>query len=232
MLRKHTIFHYKGIPKLKKLLIFDLDGTLGDTLSTLTESMNSVLSEFSFPLVDDAHICRALGNGMLMLCRRCLPAEYYDDASVYEPFLSKYKEAYARNYLDIDEPYEGLREAIETLKARGYEVASLSNKPHRYTVDIVEKLFGKGYFADIRGMIEGVPTKPDPTSFLDIASKLGFSAENTIMIGDSDPDINVAAAAGASCIAVSWGYRTREELTSAGAKTIIDKPCELLEILK
>ncbi len=217
---------------MKKLLIFDLDGTLADTMPTLNESMNSVLDEYSFPRVDGAKICAALGNGMLMLCRRCLPAEYYDDASVYEPFLVKYKEAYARNYLDIDAPYAGLGEVIDTLKARGYAVASLSNKPHRYTVDIVEKLFGKGYFADIRGMIEGVPTKPDPTSFLDIASKLGFSADDTIMIGDSEPDINVANAAGASCIAVSWGYRTRGELTSAGAKTIIDTPNELLEILK
>ncbi len=217
---------------MKKLLIFDLDGTLADTLSTLTESMNSVLSEFSFPSVDDAHICRSIGNGMLMLCRRCVPAEYYDDESVYMPFLEKYKSAYARNYLDIDEPYEGLIEVIAELKSRGYTVASLSNKPHRYTVDIVEKLFGKGTFADVRGMIEGVPTKPDPTSFLDIAAKLGFTAENTVMIGDSDPDINVARNAGAECIAVTWGYRTREQLESAGAKTIINTPCELLEILK
>lgn len=217
---------------MKKLLIFDLDGTLADTLPTLTESMNSVLDEFSLPLVDNAKVCASLGDGMLILCRRCIPAEYYDDASVYEPFLAKYKEAYAKNYLDIDEPYAGLREVIDELKSRGYTVASLSNKPHRYTVDIIEKLFGKSYFADIRGMIEGVPTKPDPTAFLDIAKNLGFSAEGTVMIGDSQPDINVAAAAGASCVAVSWGYRTREELVAAGAKTIIDKPNDLLEILK
>ena len=217
---------------MKKLLIFDLDGTLGDTLPTLTESMNSVLSEFSYPLVDDAHICRAIGNGMELMCRRCIPAEHYNNAEIYRPFLARYKEEYAKNYLNIDEPYAGLADAIAELKARGYAIAALSNKPHRYTVDIVEKLFGKGYFADIRGMIEGVPTKPDPTSFLDIASNLGFTAENTIMIGDSEPDINVANNAGAECIAVSWGYRSREQLEAAGAKTIIDKPCELLEILK
>lgn len=217
---------------MKKLLIFDLDGTLADTLPTLTESMNSVLAECSYPLVDDAHVCRSIGNGMLMLCRRCVPAEFYDDENIYMPFLAKYKEAYARNYLDLDEPYDGLIETIAELKARGYTVASLSNKPHRYTVDIVEKLFGKGTFADVRGMIEGVPTKPDPTSFLDIAKSLGFTAENTIMIGDSEPDINVANNAGAECISVSWGYRTREQLTAAGAKTIIDTPKELLEILK
>ena len=217
---------------MKKLLIFDLDGTLGDTLPTLTESMNSVLSEFSYPLVDDAHICRAIGNGMELMCRRCIPAEHYNNAEIYRPFLARYKEEYAKNYLNIDEPYAGLADAIAELKARGYAVASLSNKPHRYTVDIVEKLFGKGTFADIRGMIEGVPTKPDPTSFLDIAEKLGFTAENTIMIGDSEPDINVANNAGANCIAVTWGYRTREQLEAAGAKTIIVTPSELLEILK
>lgn len=217
---------------MKKLLIFDLDGTLADTLPTLTESMNSVLAECSYPLVDDAHICRSIGNGMLMLCRRCIPAEYYDDENVYLPFLARYKETYARNYLDLDAPYEGLGEVIAELKKRGYTIASLSNKPHRYTVDIVEKLFGKGTFSDVRGMIEGVPTKPDPTSFLDIANGLGFTAENTIMIGDSEPDINVANNAGAESIAVCWGYRTREQLTAAGAKTIINTPKELLEILK
>ena len=217
---------------MKKLLIFDLDGTLGDTVPTLTESMNAVLAEFSYPLVDDAHICRSLGNGMEQLCRRCVPAEFHDEPSVYLPFLARYKEQYAKNYLNIDEPYAGLAEAIAELKARGYTVASLSNKPHRYTVDIVEKLFGKDYFAEIRGMIDGVPIKPDPTSFLDIVKKLGFTPENAIMIGDSDPDVNVSRNAGADCIAVSWGYRSREQLAQAGAKTIIDHPCELLEILK
>ena len=217
---------------MKKLLIFDLDGTLGDTVPTLTESMNTVLAEYSFPLVDDAKICFAIGNGMELMCRRCIPAEYYDDATVYFPFRARYKEEYAKNYLNIDEPYAGLADAIAELKSRGYEIAALSNKPHRYTVDIVEKLFGKGYFADVRGMIEGVPTKPDPTSFLDIAKGLGFTADNTIMIGDSEPDILVAKNAGADCIAVSWGYRSREQLMAAGAVTIIDKPHELLEILK
>ena len=217
---------------MKKLLIFDLDGTLGDTVPTLTESMNAVLAEFSYPLVDNAHICRSLGNGMEQLCRRCVPTEFHDEPSVYLPFLARYKEAYAKNYLNIDEPYAGLAEAIGELKSRGYTVASLSNKPHRYTVDIVEKLFGRGYFAEIRGMIDGVPIKPDPTSFLDIVKKLGFAPENAVMIGDSDPDVNVAQNAGADCIAVSWGYRSREQLAAAGAKTIIDRPHELLEILK
>lgn len=217
---------------MKKLLIFDLDGTLGDTVPTLTESMNAVLAEFSYPLVDNDHICRSLGNGMEQLCRRCVPAEFHDDPAVYLPFLARYKEQYAKNYLNIDEPYAGLAEAIAELKRRGYTIATLSNKPHRYTVDIVEKLFGKGYFAEIRGMIDGVPIKPDPTSFLDIASNLGFTTENTVMIGDSDPDVCVAKNAGAECIAVSWGYRSREQLAEAGAVTIIDNPHELTEILK
>lgn len=217
---------------MKKLLIFDLDGTLADTLPTLTESMNSVLAEISFPLIDDDHTRASLGDGMLTLCRRCIPTEYYDDKNVYLPFLAKYREAYARNYLNLDAPYEGLIEVIAELKKRGYTVASLSNKPHRYTVDIVEKLFGKGTFAEIRGMIEGVPIKPDPTSFLDIAGKLGFSAADTVMIGDGEPDIHVSQNAGASCISVSWGYRTRDQLTAAGATTIIDKTRELLDILK
>lgn len=217
---------------MKKLLIFDLDGTLADTLPTLTESMNSVLAEFSFPLIDDDHTRASLGDGMLTLCRRCIPAEHFDNEEVYLPFVAKYREAYARNYLDLDAPYEGLIEVIAELKKRGYTVASLSNKPHRYTVDIVEKLFGKGTFAEIRGMVEGVPIKPDPTAFLDIVEKLGFTPADTVMIGDGETDFNVSRNAGASCISVSWGYRSREQLAAAGATTIIDKTRELLEILK
>ena len=217
---------------MKKLLIFDLDGTLADTMPTLTESMNSVLSAYSFPHVDDAHVSRAIGNGMELMCRRCIPAEHYDNAEIYLPFLASYKAAYAKNYLNIDEPYAGLADSIAELKSRGYALAALSNKPHRYTVDIVEKLFGKGYFADVRGMMDGVPSKPDPTSFLDIAAKLGYNAENTVMVGDSEPDIAVARNAGSECIAVSWGYRTRDRLEAAGAVTIINDPHELLEILK
>ena len=216
---------------MKKLLIFDLDGTLADTLPTLTESMNSVLAEFSYPLVDNDHICRSLGNGMEQLCRRCVPSEFHDEPSVYLPFLARYKEQYAKNYLNIDEPYAGLAEAIAELKRRGYTIATLSNKPHRYTVDIVEKLFGKGYFAEIRGMIDGVPIKPDPTSFLDIVGKLGFTPENAVMIGDLPADVNAAVSAGANCIGALWGYSTRETLKENGATLFAAKPTDILTII-
>ncbi len=216
---------------MKNLLIFDLDGTLADTLPTLTAAMNSALDRFGFPPVTGEKVRLSIGNGILMLCRRCIPAEFYDEATVYEPFAEKYREAYAENYI-VDKPYDGLTEIIPELKARGYTVACLSNKPHKYTVDIVEKLFPEGLFCEIHGMKEGIPAKPDPTSFLAIAARQGFSAKDTVMIGDSEPDLNVAKNAGADHILCSWGYRTREQLLAAGANNIIDKTEELLNILK
>jgi phosphoglycolate phosphatase len=110
--------------------------------------MNSVLADYGFPPVDDAHICYAIGNGMELMCRRCIPSEHYDNADIYLPFLASYKAAYAKNYLNIDEPYAGLAETIAELKSRGYAIAALSNKPHRYTVDIVEKLWFNLYFCN------------------------------------------------------------------------------------
>ncbi len=216
---------------MKKLLIFDLDGTLADTLPTLTAAMNSALAEYGFPLVTDEKVRISIGNGILMLCRRCLPSEYYDDAGVYEPFAEKYREAYSRDYI-VERPYDGLLEIIPELRMRGYAVACLSNKPHKYTVDIVEKLFPANTFCEIHGMKEGIPAKPDPTSLLAIAERQGFTAENTVMIGDSEPDLNVANNAGADCILCSWGYRTHDQLAAAGATAIIDQTQELLEILK
>ena len=215
---------------MKKLLIFDLDGTLADTMPTLAEAMNRSLEAFSFPTVTVEKVSASIGNGMVMLCRRCVPTEFYDDESVYIPFVQKYKESYAQNYLNIDEPYNGLSEAVTELKERGYTLAALSNKPHVYTVDIVEKLFGKDCFSDIRGMMDGIPSKPDPTSFLDIASNLGFTAENTIMIGDSEPDLNVSQNAGAECISVTWGFRTAEQLINSGAKHLVERPIEILNL--
>lgn len=216
---------------MKKLIVFDLDGTLADTLPTLTEAMNLTLASYSFPLVGREDIRRAIGNGMELLCRRCIPTEHRDDPDVYMPFLADYKRAYAECYLNIDAPYDGLRPVLDELKARGYTLAALSNKPHAYTVDIIEKLFGRGFFAELRGMCEGVPPKPDPTSLLDIARTLGFTAESTVMIGDSEPDIIVANNAGVACITVCWGYRTRKQLTEAGATAIAAAPEELLDIL-
>lgn len=217
---------------MKKLLIFDLDGTLADTLPTLTAAMNSALADYGFPTVTYEKVSASIGNGIPMLCRRCIPSEYHDDASVYEPFIEAYRAAYAQNYLDVDAPYDGLREVIPELKRRGYELACLSNKAHRYTVDIVEKLFPEGLFCEIHGLKDGVPAKPDPTSLLAIANRAGFCAADTVMIGDSEPDIRVAANAGADCIICGWGYRTRDQLFAAGAKTVIDKAEELLDILK
>ncbi len=216
---------------MKKLLIFDLDGTLADTLPTLTAAMNSALAQFGFPTVAKEKVCASIGNGMLMLCRRCVPAEHYDNIPLCESFMETYKAAYARDYL-VDKPYDGLLEIIPELKARGYAIACLSNKPHKYTVDIVEKLFPAGTFCEIHGMKDGVPAKPDPTSLLAIAERYGFTACDCIMIGDSEPDLNVANNAHADCILCSWGYRTHEQLAAAGATTIIDQTQELLEILK
>ena len=214
-----------------KLLVFDLDGTLVDTLPTLLCAMNRTLEDHSFPTTSYDHLARSLGNGMEILCRRCLPAEYFDAPSVYLPFTEAYKRHYALTYADVNYPYEGFYETLDELKSRGYILAVLSNKPHEYTVRIIEKIFGTEQFSTVFGFRPGHLTKPDPSSFLEICKIAGVSPDQSVMIGDSQPDIGVAAASGASCICVTWGYRTEDELIADGGKIIVRSTRELLSIL-
>ena len=217
----------------KPLLIFDLDGTLCDTMPVLTESINRTLTEFSLPTKTMDEVRAAVGNGARTLCRRVLPLALQGDEELVDRFHARYDEIYGELYLrSQSDVYSGVYDAVRTLHCRGYTLAVFSNKPNIFTVNLVRAAFGDEYFALIRGAVDGQPRKPDPEALLSICRTLGFGSSETFMIGDSEPDVCAALAAKTGIVAVGWGYRSHDELISAGATLIVDSAEELCRIFE
>ena len=210
------------------LLIFDLDGTLADTIYSIRDAVNIALGKAGFPERNYEDVRMAIGNGARKLIERCLP-EDKRDAETLARVYRDYEAAYDTTYLLADRCYDGLYEVILALKERGYTIAVLSNKQDFYVKGIVNALFPEGVISFVQGQTE-LPTKPDPTVPLMICRELGFSASETAFIGDSDVDIVTGKNAGMYSVGVSWGYRPREVLAERGADAIADAPAELLGI--
>lgn len=214
-----------------KLLIFDLDGTLADTIPAITDGMNLALDECGYPRCNNDHLRRSIGNGARMLCRRMLPVELYDDDQAVDQLLRIYDRAYGLTYMNTTENYPGISRVISELKRRGYQLAVLSNKQDPYVRDLISALFPDGEFSIAMGDLPGRARKPDPDTALKICSSLGISPDETVMIGDGETDVMVAKNAGfASGIAVSWGYRPIHLLREAGADVIIHSAEQLLDL--
>ncbi len=194
-------------------LIFDLDGTLVESLPGIAASLNRALSLHGLPQHGHAAVRRFIGDGAKMLVTRALaPGEA---ALHLDSVLKSFGEDYAISWQDGTVPYEGIPEMLAELKSRGIPLAVLSNKPHPFTVEIVGRLFPKNTFAAILGNREGMPHKPDPTGALELAETLATLPENCLLIGDSTMDLDTAKNAGMESIAVTWGYHDRERLAHA-----------------
>ena len=208
-------------------LIFDLDGTLVESLPGIAASLNRALSLHGLPQHSHTAVRGFIGDGAKMLVTRALsPGEA---ALHLDSVLKSFGEDYAVSWQDGTVPYEGIPGLLADLKSADIPLAVLSNKPHSFTVKIVEKLFPESTFTTILGNREGLPHKPDPTGALEIAATLSTSPENCILIGDSTMDLDTAKNAGMSSIAVTWGYHDRERLTDADA--IAGSVAELGKIL-
>ena len=210
------------------LIVFDLDGTILDTIADLSDSVCFALKENGFPPRTEEEVKSFVGNGVLKLVERALPDGAKDPETVkrvYDCFNTRY----AGHYADKTRPYCGMAELLKSLKAAGYKLAVLSNKPDKFTKELIEKFYG-GLFDIVEGSGENTPRKPDPTGELNIISRLGASPEKTVHIGDSDTDVMTAKNSGAALVACSWGYRSRETLERAGAKLIADSVEELGKI--
>lgn len=212
----------------KKLLIFDLDGTIADTIYSIRDGVNLALELYGYPTRDYEQIRRAIGNGARELIRLSLPEECRGDEKTVDCVLADYDKLYALTYDRLDGCYDGMEESMRTLVERGYTLAILSNKQDTYVKKITELLFPDGIIAFAAGQVAGLPKKPDPTVPLDIARRFGMSAEECAFIGDSEVDVQTAKNAGMLSVACSWGYRPRASLE--GADAIIDAPTELCEI--
>lgn len=215
---------------MTKLCIFDLDGTLTDTLPALAHFCNSALSAYGFSELPTERYKKLVGNGRDILIHRILAENNADTPENYEKVGKVYNEAYAKDPLYKTKPYDGIMELLDNLIKNDVKIAVLSNKQHDVAVDVVRLFFGDRF--DIAyGQREGFKLKPDPTSAVEIAEMLKAKISDTFFIGDTNVDIQTGKNAGMKTIGVLWGFRDEEELSSAGADYIVAKPEEILDII-
>lgn len=216
---------------MEKTCIFDLDGTLVDSLQDLAETTNEVLQNFGFPIHPIEKYQTLVGNGITNLLKRALPEEERDNTALLEKVLNDFNILYKEYYLINTRPYEGIINLIHTLSDRGVKLAVLSNKPTEYVIKIIEYYFKPKTFKVIYGKEPDYPAKPNPELALKIANELGVSAASIYYIGDSDVDMQLALNAKMIPVGVTWGFRSRQELIDNGAKYICDYPEEILNIV-
>ena len=215
-----------------KAVIFDLDGTLSDSLESIAFSANSALEAFGFQPFETERYKQFVGDGVSELIKRCLINSGDHELQYYDQMLDKYHEIFGKNCTYHVEAYEGIKELLEELRSRNIRIAVLSNKPHKRTVEVVEKLFGKGYFHFIQGQTPEIKRKPSPDGALMIMRSLGVSSSECIYVGDTDTDMQTGKAAGLFTVGVLWGFRDREELEKNHADAIAQKPSDLLRIIR
>ena len=212
-----------------RLCIFDLDGTLTDTLDSLTYSVNLTLEEMGYPALERSK-CRAfVGNGSRVLIEKALKASGDTTLSRIEEGMEVYDRVFDANCTYHVTPYDGIVELLQALKEKGMKLTVLSNKPHRQAVHVVEEVFGKEMFDWVQGQQEGIPRKPDPYAAIQIAEKFGVKPEECVYIGDSEVDVATGTAAGMETLGVTWGFRSVEQLKEAGATILLDRPVQILE---
>ena len=215
-----------------KAVIFDLDGTLLDTLQDLANSGNAVLAARGFPIhrVDDYRTF--IGNGMLNLVRDIFPEGHRPaEGEETETMLLEYRAAYARHWQDTTVVFPGIAELLDTLNARGIPIGVLSNKAHDFTVKCVDAFLADWSWDVVLGARDGVERKPDPAGAFEAAAQLGVAPADCYFIGDSDVDMMTALNAGMHAVGVRWGFRPVEELLEAGAEMILETPAGLFALL-
>jgi phosphoglycolate phosphatase len=211
-------------------VIFDLDGTLLDTLEDLGEAVNRVLSAWGFPVHPIDAFRFFIGDGVAKLIERALP-EDKRDAETLRSCLEAFRADYDRHWNIKTRPYHGIGALLDELTARGLKQAILSNKPHEFTGLCVRELLPKWSFDAVIGQREGVPMKPDPAGALEIARTLGTPPEDFLYLGDTAVDIRTAIAAGMTPVGALWGFRPAKELRESGATILIEQPLEILKLL-
>ena len=215
-----------------KAIIFDLDGTLLDTLQDLADSGNDVLAARGMPTHSVEAYKTFIGNGMMSLVQDIFPPEHRPaDGEESEVILAEYREAYGRNWKNTTCVFPGMGALLDQLKAKGIPVGVLSNKAHDFTVKCVEAFLADWKWDVVLGARDGVERKPHPAGAIEAAALVGYEPGECAYIGDSDVDMFTAVNAGMLPVAVSWGFRSEEELRDAGAKVFLQEPGELLTVL-
>lgn len=214
-----------------KACIFDLDGTLTNTLESMTYSVNLTLEEMGLSKITKDQCRLFVGNGARVLMEKSLKAVGDTDASRIEEGMEIYGRIFDRNCTYHVTPYEGIPEMLKALKDKGIHLAVLSNKPDRQTVKVVKAIFGEEMFDYAQGQKEGIRRKPEPDGVWYLMEQMHVSKEECLYIGDSEVDAATGRNAGLKTIGVLWGFRDRKTLETAGADDLIDRPDELLQFV-
>lgn len=215
---------------MKPCLIFDLDGTLVDSLPGIAASLNRTLTAHGLTGYSHDNVRSFVGNGLRTLVQRAAPAGA--DPALLDSLVAFFRNDYELSWSQGTRAYPGIHEMLDELRSAGHPLAVLSNKTHDFTVTMVRGMFPLIPFAMVLGQQEGIAHKPQPDGAWRIAAAFGTAPANCVLIGDSAVDLETAANAGMPAIAVTWGYHDRARLLASGATRIIDHPAELPGLLR
>lgn len=213
---------------MKKAVIFDLDGTLADSLESIWYCANYAIGTCGFDPIPLEKYNIFVGDGADTLIKRCLAYSGDTEGEYFEKAFLQFQLFFKEHCMYHVKPYDGIPETLDALKQAGIKIAVFSNKPHERTVDVVETLFGKDYFDEILGQADDRPKKPSPNGVFYLAEKLGVEIQDIAYVGDTSTDMMTGKSAGALTIGVLWGFRGRDELEKYKADVIIDKPSDIL----
>jgi len=211
-------------------VLFDLDGTLLDTIEDLRDSMNWALGRQGFAPRPVAECKLFVGDGVESYARRALPEGNRDDETVAR-CIADMRADYSQRWAEKTRPYEGIPDLLDALTQRGVHRAVLSNKPDDFTKMMVAKLLDRWVFDPVRGARDDVPRKPDPAGAVRIAEELGLPPEQFLYVGDTNTDMKTGVAAGMFPVGVLWGFRDAEELIANGAGVLVESPREIVDLL-
>ena len=214
-----------------KAAIFDLDGTLLDTLAGIADSMNGVLVRLGFPTHALDAYRYLTGDGVRALITNALPPDARREDTI-DTAGEILREEYVKNWARSTKPYDGIPEVLDALSARSVSLNVLSNKMHEFTRQAVDQFLGRWTFDRVLGERPSVPRKPDPTSARHIAADLGLDVADFIYLGDTSTDMLTAVAAGMYPVGALWGFRDKEELLAGGARAVIASPLDFLDFFK
>jgi phosphoglycolate phosphatase len=213
-----------------KAIIFDLDGTLLNTLDDIADSVNRMLNEEGLPMHDIDAYRFFIGNGWRMLVTRALPENQRSDERI-DACVARSRAFYHENWNRKTRVYAGISDLMDRLQERGIPLAVLSNKPHDFALRYADAYLGKWKFEAIMGYSDRFPPKPDPTAALAIAGRVGVAPGNFLFVGDSAVDMLTAHAAGMHAVGAAWGFRGTGELQDNGCRTLVHHPLEILPLL-
>lgn len=216
---------------MRRAVVFDLDGTLTDTLASIKKSADLAVGRFGFGPFTEEQYRYFVGDGAAVLIERCLEAGGDREHTCFAEAYAEYQRVFAQYCMYKVKPYEGILPLLAALKERGIRLAVLSNKPHQRTLEVIRDIFGDDCFDVVRGQQEHVPRKPSPAGVELILQQLQLTPSELLYLGDTGTDMQTGKAAGAFTLGALWGFRTKEELMENHADAVIVHPMELLHYL-